>query len=292
MLFPDYIEQVLLDYRRKRDDNKLPLGLVMPSPAELKKECLKACTHRYHTRDERTLTAFFDKGDSRETCLKAIERFEIDRFRPLANYLRGSTDTTNHKNIELLAWLIDFRGRPYDSSRPLFDMGADTIDGDRDADVMEEGVPRQQEEEGLPPVSTRHRNFKFRAGLIGAVVTIFVVVGIVVVPIGGRPHFPALRPASEAGQCMYWADDHYEQIPCDQKPENGTVVPLDSERFVDLRRITDPDTITLASIGKVWYFKRRGGDIEYFTFGGDYPVDPTYRLLPLTGYMIRKHIHP
>ncbi len=57
------------------------------------------------------------------------------------------------------------------------------------------------------------------------------------------------------GGCMYWAGDHYQPVPCNQKVPNTLVVALDTLLIKNFRKITQPDTITNRAIGLVWYSK-------------------------------------
>ncbi|TDX00382.1 hypothetical protein [Dinghuibacter silviterrae] len=294
-MFEDYQKLVFDDYQRKKTE--LPYGLSMPSPAKLKKLCAQACTKRFSRKDGKALNEFFGEGDERLACLKAIGKCPIDRFRPLVNYLKKDGGiATDTKNIELLAWLIDFEHRPFDLFRDYSKLlRVETVapqGGDRGPDEIKVEVQEGESREDIEITPFNHRALtsKFRVGLASAMAIIFVVIGVILYE-GRKPPVPHV-PLPDGGECMYWNGDYYEQISCKEKPDNNAlVIPLDSERFADLRKITEPDTITDASIGRVWYFKK-GSDIEYFTSGGDYPADPTYRLLPITAYMIRKHIHP
>ncbi|MCF3110243.1 hypothetical protein LL912_15775 [Niabella sp. CC-SYL272] len=63
------------------------------------------------------LNKFFGEGDDQVAVLKAIKKCETDKFKPLRNFLKKETESTDDKNIELLAWLIDFKERPYDYSK-------------------------------------------------------------------------------------------------------------------------------------------------------------------------------
>jgi hypothetical protein len=299
-MFADYQELVFEVYKKKRAARALPVGLTEPSPAELKKLCGLACARRFvRKKDEVALMSFFGEGADQVACQKAIDKCDRDRFRPLVNYLNkdGKIDT-KEKNIELLAWLIDFEHRPYDDQRNYSGLLQIIMDRSRgesgecseiEEEPSEELGGQREDETTPPPMATRSLASKFRWGLTFAMTVILTVIAIVI--FDGRIPSPGPLPIAKAGGCMYWAGDRYRQIPCDQKPDDALVVPLDSVKFVDFKRITDPDTITSASLGRIWYSKRDGG-IEYYTSGGDDPVKPEYRLLPLTEYMIRKHIHP
>jgi len=115
-MFVDYKNCVLQHYHEKRDANLLPFNLVDPSPARVKDECIKVCAERYSNKDERMLRDFFGLGGNKVDCLRAISQTDIDKFKPLINFVEKRTNDTETKNIELLAWLIDFESRPFDVS--------------------------------------------------------------------------------------------------------------------------------------------------------------------------------
>lgn len=95
----------------------------------------------------------------------------------------------------------------------------------------------------------------------------------------------------EHGGCMYWAEDHYQPIPCNQKVPNTLVVALDTVKVKTFRKITLPDTITNRAKGYVWYSKI-DNKYEFFTADGQHPVVFGRRLKPITDYIIDKHIKP
>jgi hypothetical protein len=99
-----------------------------------------------------------------------------------------------------------------------------------------------------------------------------------------------MQPQGNGG-CMYWADDHFQPIPCDQKLPNTLVVALDTTRVKNFKKITCPDTITRLAIGSVWYSKI-DNKIEFFTADGKHPVFINRRLKPVTDYIIEKYVHP
>jgi len=63
--------------------------------------------------------------------------------------------------------------------------------------------------------------------------------------------------------------------------------------LLHFKRITDTCTISVASLGRVWYAKINGKLLFYNSLGlGFDPVDTQFRLKPLTRYMISKHVNP
>jgi len=281
-MFADYESLIVLDYQKKiAANNAFPLSLIQPTPARLKAECLAVCNKRFERKDERTLRAFFGEGGDKGASLQAINRCDVDKFRPLNNFLKESTGTTDPKNIELLAWLIDFKDRP-------FELGKKYI-------VNRLGEPKRPEDipvgkTGRTPGAvigqSKGSQTKVRMAII-AVVTLIIVSGVTYLLRTNKPSAPSLT-GREA--CMFWAEDHYQPISCAQKLENIQVIALDSERINHFRKITRSDTITPSAVGSVWYVKYRG-NMEYYTSGGYHPTDLRLRLLPITDYIIRKHIH-
>ncbi len=111
--FPNYRILVLAEFDRKRRSGGLPLSLLQPTPGRIRSECAKVYQERFETKDELALRNFFGVAEAGLQYLEWIENFPIDKFRPLTNYLTGGTERTDVKNLELLAWLINFRHRPY-----------------------------------------------------------------------------------------------------------------------------------------------------------------------------------
>lgn len=88
--------------------------------------------------------------------------------------------------------------------------------------------------------------------------------------------------------CMYWTGDHYEQIPCNQKMDGVMVIALDSEKLTHFRKITNTDTITSKSKGRVWYTKI-DNVVEFFTSDGYHPIQYERRLRPVTDRIIERY---
>jgi hypothetical protein len=135
---PDYIKLVTEEYKRKRTDRELSLLLAQSSPAKIRQACLHLYKEYYDKKDERLLKKdqqalrdFFGPAEHGRQFLQQIHGFETDRFRPLDYYLKGKNENTDDKNIELLAWLIDFKHRP-------FVTGTDVILSEEEIDILRE----------------------------------------------------------------------------------------------------------------------------------------------------------
>jgi hypothetical protein len=300
-----YLKLLLADLNRKRNDNRISPFLLRPTPANLKQECAHVCQERFAKKDEQTLRAFFGPADSEKKFLKLIEDFPIDKFRPLVKYLKGETETTDDKNLEILAWLIDFKHRPLEFAKEVeltkeelsileksaSDRGLEKAGEAGERNILREGILNENAEthllpeiavgddrRSLPPAigspERNRRSSRVTAGVL--ILLIFIICAI------------ALWRQDETG-CMYWTGDHYEAIPCDTGDNNIFKLPMDSEKLRNFRRILQDDTITEASIGKIYYIQI-GGRIEYYTMKGRHPVDMTRNLRVLSKYMYNKHL--
>lgn len=298
MLFPVYIKLVLRDYREKLKTDDLPLELREPTPASLRDLCLAVYNKRNDRRDEYTLERFFGATSEKESRFQSIERCNINKFKPLIKYLKKSTSKTNPKNIELLAWLIDYKGRPHPHHRPFCFPGGPSIElanGDWESAEQEDIEPEDPDDsevKGRPSQGTgKQEPRKTR------VIKIIVTITIALAAIGfysmwlhkNSTRISQTPPGTQA--CMFWAGDHYRPNPCTQKHGDTPVVPLDSEKIACFKKITRLDTITENALGSVWYVKFQGV-YECYTSPGYHPIDTSLKLRLLTDFVLLKHIHP
>ncbi|WP_442591208.1 hypothetical protein ACSBL2_08245 [Pedobacter sp. AW31-3R] len=307
--FEEYTKAVILAYEKKKEEVLLPPNLQRHTPARLKKECVNVFPERYTEKDNRTFATLFGKRNNAEEYLTIIESADPDIFRPLNNFLKGSTAYLREEaNIELLAWLIDFQPRPnrpgdiyafvkaeQNPSSPTTELSTDAAespaaepeeeeqnteiivasDGKR---IVEEDLP-EPKPYGLadPLVDNRILNIpaKFKKTII-AFFAVFVMVSILYI----------IYPGS---QYMYWDGKQYQSIAYGQKVEGAAIVVLDTFRLNHLKKITDLSLITANDIGKVHYAKT-DGHVEFYTAGGDHPEDNRKRLLPMTEYIYKKYV--
>src|ERR1700744_6347624 len=108
-MFANYQREILRCYQEKKKANELFNKLMLPTPAGLRTACIIIFEDRYHRNDEKTLRCFFGHCENQKAFMDAIKNTDADRFRPLNNLLKGDTTVTEEQNVELLAWLIDFR---------------------------------------------------------------------------------------------------------------------------------------------------------------------------------------
>lgn len=107
----EYRIVVLRAYKEKKEAGELSINLTHPTCANIRNEVLARFRAGCNKADLRMLQDFLERTNDGELYDKAIKRCDPEKFKPLINFLRRETNT-HEKNVELLAWLIDFHCRP------------------------------------------------------------------------------------------------------------------------------------------------------------------------------------
>ena len=308
---PDYGKLVFRTYQSLRSTPEFSPALKQATPASIRKECLTVYKERPDKKDEAALRSFFGPAGENKSFLSSIENFPTDGFRAFVNYLKGKAMKTDDKNVELLAWLIDFPHRPYrygmdvilsdeekaflnsnDNSGENLEKDKEEKNEDKTGKIKSQTNASEQEAVTIPtndipvlalPISLgigtwfRKKYLTFnRQWLIIVVSLVFVILSL---------GFYLLY--DKGAECMYWTGDHYEKIDCDADIKDKHL--LNEEKWKNFRKITHPDTITAWSVGKIYYLKTNNV-MEYFTADGQHPVYTNRTLKVLTQYMFEKHI--
>lgn len=112
-MFSEYQKEVVDTYLLLRETNALSLNLIYPTPARIKEECMNTYLDDIEGTEEQTFRLIFGSKGNQQDYFVLLARCDIDKFKPLVNFMKGKTTKTDPKNIELLAWLIKFEPRPY-----------------------------------------------------------------------------------------------------------------------------------------------------------------------------------
>ncbi|MBP7556853.1 MAG: hypothetical protein KA821_11335 [Chitinophagaceae bacterium] len=323
---PDYIKLVIAAYNKKRENNQLPLLLAQPTRANIRQECVNVYRERYDKKDEATLRGFFGTVEQGRKFLEHIQDYSADKFRPLDNFLKDPQKNLTGKYVELLAWLIDFPHRPFSYDKQVLlsdeewhilgkpinstaDRQTDTPPVENDLKqpaneletIIDEPVnPFRREPANTLPANTRQQEIFQQTDLVNKEEKyrnkkIALALLILAISLGGlyilweKKRDTPFALGNSASGCMYWADDHYEKIACTEEKKDRLLLPLNEERISVFKKITQEDTITEKSIGKVHYIKRNK-TIEYYTTGGNHPIELTRSLRPLSYYMFDKYL--
>lgn len=283
-MFSVYKVQVLDFYKRMREQGRLPLHLINPTAAKLKKECILIFQSRSTKGDIAILRLFFGHREEDPGYLKAIKTIDTDKFKPLVNFLKEQTQDTEDKNIELLAWLIDFSPRPY-----KFSLDANKLPSGEIINISNESESKSEPfiilgyEISLPLKPWyQKRNLRLISVFLIAMISLFVFNQFM-----SSNSF--LSFGGNKNQCMYWAKDRYVSKNCDEKMPQIQIMALDESKLRYFKKNTRPDTLKITDITGVWYSKINKV-IELYTSPGNHPVHTEKQLKPLSKYMFNKYI--
>ena len=302
-MFEDYQASVVKHYQLKRTDGSLSLNVMKPKPSTIRKECLFVLATRANKGDLLTLRLFVGERENEEEYGRAIRNTDVNIFKPLSNFLKGQTTNTEDKNIELLAWLIDFSPRPYKlgfTASDLMHIPLGTAEDDDQTQALSSKdtsniyggsgnikvltiSPRKNLGEWLIEQFGNYR----RKIIIGLVVLVTGAIGISLNKSAKNISFMPF--AKNDNQCMYWNGDQYIQLACETKLPYTQVIALDLFKLDHFKKITRPDTLTEAHINKIWYLKTNN-EVELYTCDGKHPEQPHRRLRPLSKYMFDKYV--
>lgn len=300
-MFDEFQEAVINAYREKKERRTLPSELERPSPARLRLYCLTLLNKEGVKDDTPTLTKIFNPDNRYPDLETGIRRFEVDKLRPLRNFMMGRTTNPREEMVKLLAIMIDFQPRPYDKWRDekigkltedelppvsegksdltsshekeenrkgkIVDSGGNSMD-DKDSDQGggATGVP------GSVDSSPKSR-WLIICGIITAAA---ICLGIYFFRIGDK-------------QCMYWTGDRYESISCADTTVKDKIA-LDKHLMKNMRRIMQQDTLGKKDLGKTWYGKITVDSIEFYTSDGFHPIYNDKKMRPMTMYILKKYV--
>ncbi len=113
-MFELFKEAVRSAYLTKKDNRELPYDeLEKPSPGDLRNLFLLLMAKGLPKEDRETFVRFFKYNGEYAELDTHIRRYDLDKFRPLRNYILGNTNKPSEEVVKMLAILIDFQPRPY-----------------------------------------------------------------------------------------------------------------------------------------------------------------------------------
>ena len=304
-MFSDYKAAIVKEYHLKKADGTLSLNLMNPTPAGLKNESLIVLETRTKKEDFKTLRLFFGEKENEGDYERTIRNTDIDIFKPLSNFLKGKTANPDEKNIELLAWLIDFSPRPYRLEFGTSDHKAASLLTTRDKDQAAQVLSGEQSNmiygayslaesanqitvSGNPDKSLIHRLLHNKRRIL--ILLIVAIAGALGISLNKSRINNTLSAFSNGEkQCMYWSGEQFVEADCLNKLPNVDFIALERTKLDYFKKINRPDTLTERHVNKVWYLKTNN-TLELFTMEGNHPEHPEKRLRPLSKYMYDQYV--
>jgi len=258
----DYFRELKAWYEQHRKTLHAGL-LVEPSNGDLKNLCLKLLLDGLCPADEEVLRLFFKVGKN-DDLRRVISNADIEKFRPIVNFLRGTAKTRDGVRLNLIALLVGFPKRPLS----VFLKDPETGYGK----LLPERSPLAEAKK--PDRSRRSKNIKLGVAGLG-----LVIILIVTFLVGNKT----------AENCMIWQGDHYVSINCKDTTVGQTLKEPFDEKQYNLKKVAVSKNIKFFVDGKpqVWYLKR-DGKYEFFNQRGYHPVNREKKLRPITSNIAMK----
>jgi hypothetical protein len=205
-------------------------------------------------------------------------------LKPIANFLKGSTENTRIVNLDLIAVLVDFKSRPYGKFIAEENSVKLTADYSINESSKKENNKLKRIDDKVGDFTTNNYRIFAKKGLV--LIGLLFVLGF-----GFYGIRSFLFPNKDA---MIWVKNHYEAVNYD-KIGSAEVIPLNQYVLDNFKKITVSDTTIFFKNGDydtpiVWYGKSSNKkEHEYFNQPGLHP-ETGKTLKPISRYIIKKYI--
>lgn len=271
---PAYIENVKGKLKGMRDSGELVSALVNPTRASIRDECLRLYPSRSEQKDRKTIADFFKHDEINGELLDTIYNVDLEDLKALQNFISGGTSKPNYKVVEMLAWLIDFQPRPYDSKVDYSTLAEPAVpEFVPFSQTTSQSEQAAMTEPKISSVIVKNVTQDVKQGgskrRLVAMILLLLVSGAIVFGLSNKKQS---FETNGFDQCMYWTGEKYEIGACIERGGDSVLAAYDPVRYRNFRRIMDTSLITPDAIGKVWY-RKKDKKYEFYTMKGKHPVD-------------------
>ncbi|MDM1378681.1 hypothetical protein [Myroides marinus] len=286
-------------------------SLLSPSPALLKDYCFSVCKRSDLTIGDRDILKTFLKSKSSdlEDILSALQKLDIDKFKPVQNFLNGKTVAPKNQTIvEIIALFYDFEPRPLgkylgNANKVNQEDLHEVVDREEEKEIVEEKEDRLETVNVPTGISSVVEESKLSGSKQNNSLKKKLIVGIssLAALIGGGYGVTKVAYFSDSDQCIVWEEDKY--ITCDcaegmtayEQDKGNMPVRYNESLLKGFRRINvDCNTSFFKdNKPKVWFVKTGADQHEYFSSPGN-GTHPTLNktVKPVSQYHLNKYIYP
>jgi hypothetical protein len=265
------------------------IGISNVTPAHLRDYCKRRIFEEKLLPLEDSVYHYFNQRGNKEELIIYINTHGADKLKPVKQFLDGSTSYPTNETMEMAAWIIHFKPRPYSNWLDQSTNQSSTHDQPKQETVR----PQDNHQGGSKEHAHRRehflQNWLKKQGVLwgcGAAILTASIFGILNIK-------PSIRAnETEESGCMIWVVDHFEPISCDEGIDREGVAKLNSVHLHDFKKITSIETIEHTDIDNIWYYKYNQDSLEYFSAPGLHPLNRQKTLRPMTNYMYLKYIYP
>ena len=116
-MFEQFKSEVVAYFLEQKRVGGLPIELQNPSTGKLRKLIKQRLSEDPIPGDNKTVGRFLACSTDYDIVLHQLSLMDLDKLRPLKNYVSGITSNPSEDIYKLLAICINFRPRPYDTWR-------------------------------------------------------------------------------------------------------------------------------------------------------------------------------
>lgn len=255
----DYSAAVMADYHRRKTDLHEGL-LIAPSPAGLRDLCLKMAVNGITVADENVFRTFF-RLNSSEDLLRGIKKFDLEKFRPVINFMGGKSRATDARNLNFIAVLIDFELRPLNRF----------ICSDAVIEPSASGTEVKKVDFSAELHSGKRNRSYVASGIVSAVLVCVVI-------------YLSIFSQSDEKQCMGWDGHAYEKLDC-RTSKGVSVRAYEAQQFAVSEINANPKTRFFKNGRPIVWYLRHDGKYEFFDHPGHHPVKISQALLPVSRHI-------
>jgi hypothetical protein len=285
-----YQEEILRLYS-EQCGGRVKNYLANPTPANVKKALSEIYSSPSLTAsDKLIITTGFGLNDS-----KSLKNKPAEHFKSLSKFLKGTTRDTDHKNLDLIAVLIDFKPRPFAKFKIEWNEEGLPYDASEvttvanAADEIEIGnFSSEAETPNQPPQNDK---IKPRKGNVLHTWVIASFLGLIM--LAAAYYFFS----EEEKSCMAWMGEKYEIVPCNTQflDQNGISVQVNNgtvniENFRAINPNRQTDFYDGSGNPLVWYANNLAGNPEFFNQHGSHPITNA-PLKPVPMQLVARYNH-
>jgi hypothetical protein len=279
--FQAYKQIVTETFLRKQEQEPHLDWLMNPTRVKIRQRCLELAELGLEPRDAAALRNYLSMKPGETDYFAAFEKRDAETFKTIENFLGNTDIKTAEKNIELLAWLIDYPHRPITAFKAMRQAGSSPDRAEMQASQIYSDPASSQasinDQSGkqqplIEPDRKATSTQKVPVRLLSAL-TVLLAGGLLVWSSFNRD------------ECMYWAGDRYAASPCSAPKADTPLVAMDRSRLKGFYRIKRTDTLTRYAVKRFWY-ARVADTIEVYSAGGRHPLSPEINLREVTDYIV------
>lgn len=279
--FQAYKQIVTETFLRKQEEEPHQDWLISPTRVKIRQRCLELAECGLEPRDAAALRNYLSMKPGDTDYFAAFEKRDAESFKSIENFLGNTDIKTAEKNIELLAWLIDYPHRPITAFKAMRQGGnlhepekAQTKEPSPDP-VSNQMPPTRPPSKPQPLIEPGRKETTARK------VPVKLLSALTVLLAGGLFVWSSFN----RDECMYWAGDRYVLHPCSTPKLDTPLVAMDRSRLKGFYRLKRTDTITRYAVNRFWY-ARVADTIEIYSAGGRHPLYPDKKLREVTDYIV------